>query len=236
MENFTAHILRQRNLANIAWPNYNPYYAPNFRSAFVEPLLQTRTLLSGGACAYSFRFVPSGMAGGSSKFPAEQIGHPAKCAPVSDAASHYKELAQLLGPQFLGQGIREHDSGCATAESEFNHGLLLSSGDRAGYFRGFSDCSWGSELQIISQSTAWKLTDMNVQGFQLAHYCECSPSLCVFFRRPHRCGCTDAATGLNTAIGTELTHGSYPVHYSFMRGAGRQYGVPWWSSVAEFVR
>ena len=53
--------------------------------------------------------------------------------------------------------------------------------------------------------------------------------------RPHRSDCTDAATGLNTAIGTELTHGSYPVHYSFMRGAGRQYGVPWWSSVAEFT-
>ena len=197
MENFTAHILRQRNLANIAWPNYNPYYAPNFRSAFVEPLLQTRTLLSGGACAYSFRFVPSGMAGGSSKFPAEQIGHPAKCAPVSDAASHYQELAQLLGPQFLGQGIREHDSGCATAESEFNHGLLLSSGDRAGYFRGFSDCSWGSELQIISQSTAWKLTDMNVQGFQLAHYCECSPSLCVFFR-----GLTEATAQTRPPVST----------------------------------
>ena len=46
-----------------------------------------------------------------------------------------------------------------------------------------------------------------------------------------------AKSGVNSALGMEMSgNGNMQTLYAFMRGAGRQYAVPIWSSISQFTR
>lgn len=204
--NVTAQLESWLTVANIFTPSGLTLFAPNFAD-FAAQLKAMGINAYSFSCSWAFRFLP-----GQGYDP---YSHPAQCAPAHDpvGAANLQLAQAVLGDLYLGQGVEEHSlPGCVGQYSAVEHGLFAAPGDRTAQHLAFMDCTQGFRDPQLSIETGWRSVDMSI-GPLSHHY---------------------AKSGLNSAIGMEMSaNGNMQSLYMFMRGAGRQYGVPIWADISE---
>ena len=210
--NTTDSLLSNRALGNMLSPSQLPLYAANF-DEFAAAFVELDMLAFGFMCDWAFRWLPD--AGGFDPHP----NHAAKCALSQDPlpAMNAARAPALFGERYLGSGIMESDlPGCVVQNSQLQFGLNTAPGDRLAQHLGFEDCTQGfRDNTPVSRHTNWLAADMNIA--LMTHYY--------------------AGYGLNTFLGMEMSaNGNMQTVYTWLRGAGRQYGLGWWADISEFTR